>query len=170
MATAYFSEYVEFVGSGGTLLLGSRGLWSPNLAPLVQVGPSVGGNLPTDGADGTVERQRKRGELSVALVNSGSSGPPGGLIVDGSFDEDNAAVAAGSRRAQALTTVRKVNGFFDDFCTGRTFTVRLTMDGTQWEADGQLDEIGLWQWLTPTFAIGGLLFTVNDGLLSETTP
>lgn len=159
MATAWFSEYVEAVGSGGTLLLGSRAIWVADHTDLFMVGESVGDNLPVADADGTVARARDRGELSVELR---------GVTVDGAFDEDNVAVASGAQRSNLLTLMRKVATFWDDSCTGRQFTLRLTEGATIYTADAQFEAIGRWRPVEgSTVAVQtDLLVTLNDGVLS----
>lgn len=159
MATPHFGEYVELVGSGGTLLLGSKAIFCQDFSDLFRTGRSVGDNTRVGGVGGELERARTRGGLAVQLR---------GVTVDGYYDEDNVAVASGSRRSNTLTLFRKVANFFDDSCTGRTFTVRLTVGATVYEGDGQYVEDDVWRWANPTFGTTNLMIRVSDGVLTET--
>lgn len=159
MATAYFNEYVEAVGSGGTLLLGSRAIFVGDHTSLLGVGESVGSNLPVAGADGTTARDRRLGELAIELRD---------VTIDGAFTEDNVAVAAGSQRSNMLTLMRKVATFWDDSCTGRQCTLRLTEGATTYTGTAQFEALGRWRPVDgSTVAIQtSLLLTVSDGVLA----
>lgn len=161
MPTPFYDDYVELVGTVGatvtTLLLGSRAIFCRDWTGLLSVGRSRGENLTVYGADGTTPFDRERDELAVQLR---------GVVVDGNWDEDN--VAAVSPRPNALTLMRKVANFFDDNCTGRECTVRLTENsGDVWEAAAHFEEIDDWRILSPVAVETNLLVTVYDGVLTK---
>lgn len=157
MATPSKADFIELVGSGGTLLLGSEALWCSDWTDLLRAGPSVGANTRVGGTNGRNPRGRPRDELGVELRD---------VWIDGTFTEDN--LASASPRVNALTLMRKVANFFDDSCTDRKFTVKLTEDsGDVWEGDGQFEDIDRWDWRSNILVRTHLLIVVSDGRLVQ---
>lgn len=158
MPTPWFDEYIQCIGSGGTLLLGSRAIWCGDWTDLLRVGRSDGANSEVGGADGTRERSRHRTDLAVTLRD---------VNINGWLDQDNLPVVANAARENALTLMRTVGTFFDDFCDRRKCTLQLTEPSATWEAAAQFEDIGTWRVDTPYEMQVDLLITVSDGLLTE---
>jgi hypothetical protein len=157
MPTPARAEYLEAIGSGGTLLLGSDAIWCGDWKQILSVGPSRGENLPVSDMDGTEARDRDRGELSVTLKR---------ITIDGRFDQDNNPVTTGQRE-NLLALMRIVANFWDDFCTGRRFTIRLTDPTGVSETSAQFEELGDWRDVGPLVSEVDALITLNFGRLGD---
>lgn len=157
MATPWGDEYIELSYTSGTVqtfLIGSRAVWCGNPSAFYSVGPSVGRNLQVAGANGTLARNRRRGQLPVDL---------GDIHCDGQWNDDNSPVTADTR-ANAKTHLRSLLTFLDD-APARQLTVTWHDGDDTYEAPCQFEEHSTPVWEGSDFVTVSVLLTVNTGKL-----
>ena len=157
MATPWGDEYIELSYTSGTVqtfLIGSRAVWCGNPSVLDSVGRSVGRNLSVAGAQGTLARTRRRGELPVDLQD---------VHCDGQWDEDNNAVTSGTR-ANAKAHLRGLLAFLDG-APGRQLTITWHDGVDAYQAECQFEEHSTPVWEGTDFVTVSVLLTVNAGKL-----
>lgn len=136
------------------LLLDGPAIKCVDWTDLYKSAPSRGSNLTVSQTDGTVLRDRDRGELAVTLT----------VLVNGGWNLAGTKLSSGME-LQARKLMRHLSEFVENG-SQRTLTVTLDDDDV-FEADASFEEFGQVRAESASIWRVSMLLTVADGILSE---